>query len=572
MTSAPDKEPDASGDGVQSENKTTNRWKMYAKLRTVLVGTPFVLLPAGLIGTGWGRIVDGIREIGEWNGGLYSFGFVVVVLGLGLLLFEPIEPNDKYGASGASTETAHPSRFSWIELVFVLFSLLSMAGGIRVLTVMHEEGKAQLAAGLFAAGGLALSVWATQRRSLEQQEREDKRQNDRLESESLREGRQLSVQQRMDMSKKLQTSIDHLSSGSEVVCAAAISELMFQIDDWNALIQGEITEIETRKPHDAERRVEEFKAEGLRRRQELFDLAMKDYAESSEDSQEPSSSDSANHNEKREFRKGIIAARRRGLKSAQKGSFEGVSFEGVRLPDIRDKEECEMGEEKDEVKKSLGSTYLRGVDLVGAHLEGANLREANLEGAGLLRAKLEGANLRGAKLEGANLRGAKLEGANLKGANLWGANLRGANLRGANLRGAKLEGANLKGVKLEGANLRGANLRGANLMDARLEGANLGGARLERANLVEARLAGADLVAARLEGADLWGARLEGAMLAFKGGDGTVTDPCSFDENTRWRGAFYSSSTVFPEGFDPQALGMILVDDPEPKEALEGGG
>ena len=64
MTSAPDKEPDASVDGVRPKTKTTNRWKMYVKLRTGLVGAPFVLLPAGLIGSGWKRIVDGVREIG----------------------------------------------------------------------------------------------------------------------------------------------------------------------------------------------------------------------------------------------------------------------------------------------------------------------------------------------------------------------------------------------------------------------------------------------------------------------------------------------------------------------------
>ncbi|MCK7675312.1 hypothetical protein [Corynebacterium pygosceleis] len=79
------------------------------------------------------------------------------------------------------------------------------------------------------------------------------------------------------MSKKLQTSIDHLSKDSEVVRAAAISELMFQIDDWNALIEGECTEISSRKPDDMKQRLEQLRAEGLRRRQELFDLAMKDY-------------------------------------------------------------------------------------------------------------------------------------------------------------------------------------------------------------------------------------------------------------------------------------------------------
>ncbi|MEZ2122653.1 pentapeptide repeat-containing protein [Corynebacterium sp. CCM 9203] len=546
MTSAPDKEPDASGDDVQPEKKTTNRWKMYAKPRTVLVGAPFVLLPAGLIGTGWDRIVDGIREIGEWNGGLYSFGFVIVVLGLGLWLFEPIEPNDKYGASGVFTETAHPSRFSWIELVFVLFSLLSLAGGMRVLTVMHEEGKAQLAAGLFAAGGLALSFWATQRRSLEQQEREDKRQNDRLESESLRESRQLSVQQRMDMSKKLQTSIDHLSSKSEVVCAAAISELMFQIDDWNALIQGEITEIETRKPHDAKQRVEQLKAEGLRRRQELFDLAMKDYVSMCPQTY----AEPENRNDLR-FRDTLLDARRRGLRSAQELSFVGVDFAGIALPSPRETGLEKGWVESDEWRTVQGTAYLPCADLRWAHLERVNMWGARLDGVNLWCASMDGVNLMGARLSGANMVKACLKGANLMDADL---------IRAVMVRSC-LQGTNLRTARLNRANLTWANLEGADLMGANLEETSLRGACLRSTDLVEANLEGADLVWGSLEGADLVGARLNGAKLVAVANDGSLVSSCSFDSKTLWAGATYSPSTVFPEGFDPEAEGMILVND-----------
>ncbi|MBV7293679.1 pentapeptide repeat-containing protein [Corynebacterium sp. TAE3-ERU16] len=509
MTSAPDKEPDASGDGVQPEKKTINRWKMYVKLRTVLVGAPFVLLPAGLIGTGWKRIAADIQVIRGCYGGYYSFGFVIVVLGLGLWLLEPIEPNDKDGASGVADPKAPHSRFSWIEIFFVLFSLLSLAGGIRVVTVMQEEGDGQLAAGLFAASGLALSVWATQRRSIEQQEREDRRQNDRLESESLRESRQLSVQQRMDMSKKLQTSIEHLANDSEVVRAAAISELMFQIDDWNALIRGEITEIEARKLHDAKERVEQLKAEGLLRRQELFDLAMKDYVEGHQYPHNDSSSENAGKYGKRELREGIIAARRRGLKSAQKGSFDGVNFEGVRLPNLPfSRLLVPANTEKNEEEKRIQTwkSHLRGVDLGSAHLEGANLARAHLEEANLARAHLEEANL-------VWVHAVKVK---LGKANLARANLECANLHKADLKDAHLEGASLWGSILEGANLRGAHL--------------------------------------------------EGAKLAAKNNDGSLSMPCTFDEKTQCRGATYSSTTVFPEGFDPEAHGMKLVDDPEPED------
>ena len=72
---------------------------------------------------------------------------------------------------------------------------------------------------------------------------------------------------------------------------------------------------------------------------------------------------------------------------------------------------------------------------------------------------------------------------------------------------------------LKGADLRGADLRFANLRDADLSYANLGGA----------NLSGAILPGAKLESADL-------------------------------RGARYSLNTTWPDGFDPQAAGAVLVD------------
>ena len=71
---------------------------------------------------------------------------------------------------------------------------------------------------------------------------------------------------------------------------------------------------------------------------------------------------------------------------------------------------------------------------------------------------------------------ADLREADLRGADLWGANLWGANLRGANLQGVNLWGANLRGANLRGADLQGADLRWANLWGANLRGADLQGA------------------------------------------------------------------------------------------------
>ena len=149
----------------------------------------------------------------------------------------------------------------------------------------------------------------------------------------------------------------------------------------------------------------------------------------------------------------------------------------------------------------------------------ADLREANLAGADLSRADLREANLNGANLTLAHLREA----------NLREAHLNGAHLSRADLREADLNRAYLNRAHLNGAHLREANLAGADLSRADLREANLNGANLTLAHLREANLNGADLREANLNGADLREANL--------------------------RRAIYDSSTVWPEGFDPDAAG-----------------
>ena len=73
----------------------------------------------------------------------------------------------------------------------------------------------------------------------------------------------------------------------------------------------------------------------------------------------------------------------------------------------------------------------------------------------------------------------------------------------------------------------GADLRRADLFGADLEGVDLSGADLNEANLYEADLSGADLGRALLSGVNLIGARA-------------------------------NKNTVWPEGFDPEAVGVIF--------------
>lgn len=165
---------------------------------------------------------------------------------------------------------------------------------------------------------------------------------------------------------------------------------------------------------------------------------------------------------------------------------------------------------------SLAHTALHGATLTGAHLERTLLTGSNLEGADLFKAHLDAADL-----EGANLRNAGLLLANLNDTVLWGANVQGARLYGASLEGAALKGANLKSAGLTGANLKDAGLHSADLSGADLTGANLEGAGLEGANL---------------EGANMQGSNLRGAVLL---------------------NALYDEATLWPNGFDPSALGAV---------------
>ena len=101
--------------------------------------------------------------------------------------------------------------------------------------------------------------------------------------------------------------------------------------------------------------------------------------------------------------------------------------------------------------------------------------------------------------------------------------------------GTDLRKANLSAADLSGANLTGANLSEANLTGADLTGANLSGAKLVKANLTDATLAEANLLGANLKDAIVTGA--------------------TFKE------AIYDEQTILPDGFDPQAAGMVRRDD-----------
>jgi hypothetical protein len=92
--------------------------------------------------------------------------------------------------------------------------------------------------------------------------------------------------------------------------------------------------------------------------------------------------------------------------------------------------------------------------------------------------------------------------------------------------------------EIEPADLSGAKLSGAVLHAAKLVKANLQGADLRNADLTNAALPGANFHAAKLQGTILTGADLARAEL---------------------KDALYDAQTRWPDGFDPEKSGALLV-------------
>ena len=126
-------------------------------------------------------------------------------------------------------------------------------------------------------------------------------------------------------------------------------------------------------------------------------------------------------------------------------------------------------------------------------------------------------------LNDADMRGAHLIHTNLSNVIWWFAKLKGADLSLANLVGAGLLQANLSYTILKMTNMSSADLRDANL---------------EGADMSNADLSSADMTKARLVSANLYGANLT---------------------NTKLTNAIYTRDTIWPDGFDPDAAGAIMI-------------
>ncbi|WP_231591034.1 pentapeptide repeat-containing protein [Saccharothrix sp. ST-888] len=150
-------------------------------------------------------------------------------------------------------------------------------------------------------------------------------------------------------------------------------------------------------------------------------------------------------------------------------------------------------------------------------------------------------DLRRADCDGLWLNNINFDGACLEAASIYQANLTRASLIAANMRYVELGTSILHRCRCIEADLRGARMVRADLRDADFSEADLREANLRKARAHGTRFTGADLRLADLRGADLTGADLAQAKL---------------------QGALASDFTVWPPGFDLQAAGVVLAEDP----------
>ena len=344
----------------------------------------------------------------------------------------------------------------WLPFVAVVLVI----GAARSFVLWQDRNYGQLTTSLITVLGVVVTLWMTQVRAIEQQEREDKRHharleaeakmhNERLRMESEREYKRLaseaqkdraqrSITQRIDLAEKLALAVEHLSSENELKQAAGVQEILFQIDDWHALIESEISAIKG-EDEEVDAKKVKLRQESIRHRQELFDIAYKFDTKNVE----------------------LLKSRARGLKQRLVGdddhSLIGLDFSGMVIgwPRLAGKINFQI-DLKDINAKGfiMSNSEMRYVDLRFAHLEEANFFGVHLEKGNLFLARLQEAKLGYAHLEEADFFGAHLQGANLAFAHLQGANLAFAHLEEADLQYAHLEDGNLIGAHLQGVDLR----------------------------------------------------------------------------------------------------------------------
>ena len=409
---------------------------------------------------------------------------------------------------------------SWVILAIAVIAVVGALAGIFwpwLRDILGDKDRGAIVGALLAGSGLMISVWAAQERSsyelrfTAEEERDRRSLEDekdrklRLEQE-LKDRRQHSATQRIELSRKLTAAIPHIGDSNPLIQAAGIVELLFQIDDWYALTASEM------RNEESDTEIGKLKEEGKRRRQEIFNLI---------------------YNSRTNFPE-VLNARVVGLIERLKDDASIRSLDDLDMSNLQlgripvPKWKSQLPEYFSANFSGLSLTKnkdihisgdLSGADFSRSKLFNVSFMNSDISGADFSHTELDKVNFSKAKLgdsmfEKSKVRACHFDKSDLSYVNFTDANLDGeSSLEGALMKNAVLIDAVMNGVKLQLANISHANLSGMQLKKANLCHARLIGVVGSDTLMAEANLSFANLDNANFDHVDLSDSILEGTSL-----------------------------------------------------------
>jgi putative endoribonuclease L-PSP len=452
---------------------------------------------------------------------------------------------------------------SWVILAIAVIAVVCALAGIFwpwLRDILGDKDRGAIVGALLAGSGLMISVWAAQERSSyelrftakEERDRrsleDEKDRKLRLEQE-LKDRRQHSATQRIELSRKLTTAIPHIGDSNSLIQAAGIVELLFQIDDWYALTTSEMENEESGL------KIEELKEEGKRRRQEIFNLI---------------------YNSRTNFPE-VLNARVVGLIERLKDDASIRSLDDLDMSNLQ-LGRIPVSDGNDQEPEYFSANFsglsfmsdskiyisgdLSGADFSRSKLSNISFVNSDLGGADFSRVELCKIDFSKSKLAESTFEKAKLHKCCFNEAFLSCVNFKYINLDNTtSLQGANLECANLSDAVMNGVNLQSVNLSNANLGDAQLNNANLSHARLTGATGLDTRMAEADLYFANLDNVDFNNIDLSDSILRFASLREATFKKSHFNRAFMWKanleGAkFFRSEAVGANFVEVDAVGV----------------
>jgi len=397
-----------------------------------------------------------------------------------------------------------PPASSWVILAIAVIAVVCALAGIFwpwLRDILGDKDRGAIVGALLAGSGLMISVWAAQQRSsyelrfTAQEERERRSLEDekdrklRLEQER-KDQRQHSATQRIELSKKLASTIPHIGDENPSIQAAGVVELLFQIDDWYVLTASEMGNEES------DTKIGELKEEGKRRRQEIFNLI---------------------YNSRTNFPE-VLNARVAGLIERLKDDASIRSLDDLDMSNLqlgRILVSGENGQESEYFSANFSGLSFMGDGriYISGDLSGADFSLSKLSNISFVNSDLSGADFSRVELSKVDFSKSKLAESNFEESKVFACHFDKSDLSYVKLFGVVGSDILMAEADLSFANLDNANFDHVDLSDSILEDASLRDSTFRKSNFNRAFLFGADLTGASISE---WSYVKDAAFIAVK--------------------------------------------------------